>query len=53
MNAYPLLIIAIVFLYSFGHWIGGSVLVAYTVYSLIQDEKDPTGLERLMRSLRS
>jgi hypothetical protein len=45
--------IAIVCLYSTGHWIGATVLVAWLLWWLIQENNDPLGVHALVRDMQS
>lgn len=46
------LAIAIVSLYSFGHWIGATILFVILALMVLDDYNDPTGLKRLFNRYR-
>jgi uncharacterized membrane protein len=46
------LLIATVCLYSFGHWIGGTVLLLLFLYATWEEANDPTGFKRYVKRLR-
>ena len=45
--------ISTVWLYSTGHWIGGTVMLGFVFNTLWQEVTDPTGLKARFRMLRS
>jgi len=47
-----ILIVAIVCLYSTGHWIGATLLLAWLIYLGYQDAVDPTGIKRMLDRLK-
>ena len=46
------ILIAIVCLYSTGHWIGATVLLVPWLVGFYENIKNPTGTKRLLASLR-
>jgi hypothetical protein len=44
--------IAAVCLYSTGHWIGATVLVAWLLWGLLRDDPDPLGILAQVKAMR-
>ena len=52
MSDYTALIIAITALYSTGHWIGATTLLAWIVFCTFIPDNDPLGLHALQAAMR-
>lgn len=52
MDNITALLIATVFLYSTGHWIGATVLLVWLLFGVYQQADDPLGAKAYLGALR-